>query len=1178
MSIVSKSIVGAQDNSDFGKERSISLGTIKFSTFYHPHVTNFIKELNWKGISQLLTTDQQSYKDDTPTIFYTQYAPTPNVDSNYPQEIVDFDPHGAYSSYNWELFFHVPLFIANSLTNNQQFEAAQKWLHYIFNPTNIQLSPSHLNEIHIPIDSAHSASSGINFDPNSIIILKDTTITWQNDDFDSHQITSGLPTDGSTGTVFSSGLIGPHKSFSFTFADVGVFNYFDSVHPWMKGVITVIDKSVSYWNFVPLRQTTEEKLLDMLEHLGTGINLQSVKDWQQKPFDPDVIAKTRFTAYQKNVVMKYIENLIKWGDQLFGQNTRETINAATLLYVLASEILGPRPKQNQTPGKIQPATFSSLKAAKLDPLSNALVDLENQFPFSYVNAPVGTGSASNASNSLGKVLYFCLVQNNKLLGYWDTVADRLFKIRNCMNIEGVVQQLPLYPTPIDPGLLVQAAAMGVDLSSVISDINATTPYYRFTYVLQKALDLCNDLKALGTALLSAIEKKDAEGLALLRSTHEIAVLNAVLLVKQQQVEEANHALAGMQKSRLVTQTRFDFYNTIPDRIPEENQQISELNTAQHWQIASQAAALLSGIMFMIPDADAGASGVASPVVTFTIGGTNFGLASKVAGEILQLISSIHSHNATMAGITGGWTRRSAEWKLQKDLAQKELDQIDEQILAATIRKDISQKDLDNQNLQIANANTVDTYMRSKFSNQDLYDWLTSQVSAVYFQTYQLAYDLAKRAEMAYRFERGLTTSNFIQFGYWDSLKKGLLAGEQLQLGLKQMEKAYMDKNKREYEITKQISLVMLDPLAFIALKETGHCYMTLPESLFDMDYPGHFMRRIKSVGLTIPCVAGPYTSINCTLTLLKNKVRVDNDAQVDYVEQDSDERFVYNFGALQSIATSTAQNDSGMFELNFHDERYLPFEGSGIVSEWQIDLPPECNAIDMETVSDVIIKLQYTARDGGDALKAKAFQAIVLPTTTQQENSNSMSLPDQDNLLRLFSIKHEFANEWYEFLNPPDLQKGQTLSLLITQDRFPLQFRNKNITIGKIELFLTFKKESDTSDFRSGTPLPMAITTPDGTTLLKPVAKPGDVPLPTVLTSNTSFYNGVPYFETADADVLVGTSFDATNKWTISVSDDDLSKIKNTLTRKLANNNYRLRQDVIDNIMVVCHYSAKNAP
>ena len=37
--------------------------------------------------------------------------------------------------YNWELFFHAPLYIAQLLSQNQQFEDAQTWFHYIFDPT-----------------------------------------------------------------------------------------------------------------------------------------------------------------------------------------------------------------------------------------------------------------------------------------------------------------------------------------------------------------------------------------------------------------------------------------------------------------------------------------------------------------------------------------------------------------------------------------------------------------------------------------------------------------------------------------------------------------------------------------------------------------------------------------------------------------------------------------------------------------------------------------------------------------------------------------------------------------------------------------------------------------------------------------------------------------------------------
>ena len=147
------------------------------------------------------------------------------------------------------------------------------------------------------------------------------------------------------------------------------------------------------------------------------------------------------------------------------------------------------------------------------------------------------------------MLYFCIPHNDKMLGYWDTVADRLYKIRHCMNIEGVVRQLALFEPPIDPGALVKAVAGGVDISSALADLNAPLPLYRFNVLLQKANEVCNDVKALGGALLAALEKKDAEALGLLRQGQEIRLLEAVKAVREKQIEEAKENLAGSKKSK-----------------------------------------------------------------------------------------------------------------------------------------------------------------------------------------------------------------------------------------------------------------------------------------------------------------------------------------------------------------------------------------------------------------------------------------------------------------------------------------------------------------------------------------------------------------------------------------------------------------------------------------------------
>jgi len=220
------------------------------------------------------------------------------------------------------------------------------------------------------------------------------------------------------------------------------------------------------------------------------------------------------------------------------------------------------------------------------------------------------------------------------------------------------------------------------------------------------------------------------------------------------------------------------------------------------------------------------------------------------------------------------------------------------------------------------------------------------------------------------------------------------------------------------------------------LKTNRECWINLPEELFDMDYVGHYMRRVKTIGITIPCVAGPYTTVSCTLTLTKNTVRADNSSGSAYPRKTTggvpadDPRFRDSVGAIQSIATSNAQNDDGLFELNFRDERYLPFEGAGAISQWHLQLPAGVTALDYNTITDVILHLKYTARDGGDQLRSDA-------ATSLQTKINSMLVSLKDTgLTRLFSARHEFPTEWFAFLNAAP-GTDQVLTLNLTRDRFP---------------------------------------------------------------------------------------------------------------------------------------------
>jgi hypothetical protein len=462
---------------------------------------------------------------------------------------------------------------------------------------------------------------------------------------------------------------------------------------------------------------------------------------------------------------------------------------------------------------------------------------------------------------------------------------------------------------------------------------------------------------------------------------------------------------------------------------------------------------------IVPSFDMGANGFGgSPKSTVMFGGPNIGSALQAFAGMFSFWANEEEYGANKAAIDAGHQRRWEEWKLQESLANKELEQLEKTIATAELRVSIAEKELDNHLLQIKNAEATDNFMRSKYTNQELFQWQVGQISGVYFKSYQLAYDLAKQVERCFRFELGLQDSSYIQFGYWDSLKKGLLSGEKLQYDLRRLETAYLEQNRREFELTKSVSLLLLDPLALVRLKETGRCFFRLPEEIYDLDYPGHYFRRIKSVSLTLPCVVGPYTTISSTLRLVKNSVRIktgDGDGGYPRNTDDQglpadDDRFVENSIPVRAIAASHGQNDSGMFELSFRDERYLPFEGAGAISEWSLELfndnAPDfgrsLRQFDYGTISDVIVHVKYTAREDAGAFKNAAVAHL----------RDYFSKDGKTPSLRLFNLRQEFPTQWHRFVNPADPSLGNLFNLEMTPKLFPLRDQGKTLKVNTIWL------------------------------------------------------------------------------------------------------------------------------
>jgi hypothetical protein len=1011
-----------------------------FYPHYHPYVAYLTRRLLQESVSGLQATDTEyvTKSDGTfeklprgknkPALYAevfseTRYGPSPLVRTPWPVEDLDFSEGGAYSPYNWELFFHVPFTIAVHLSKNQRFAEAQRWFHYLFDPT-----------------------------------------------------------DDSNGPT-------PER----------------------------------FWKVRPFQYTDVKKIEELLVNLATGEDpdlrtrtIRSIEAIEDNPFRPHVVARLRQQAYMFKTVMAYLDNLIAWGDSLFQQDTGEAIDEATTLYVLARNILGPRPLPVPKKGGVRPKTYANLRG-DLDRFGNVMRDMEAEPPFDLFPFPAGNGGNGEPMGnirSLGKALYFCVPRNDTLMGYWDTVDDRLFKIHNSLSLKGVFRPLPLFEPPIDPAMLARAAAAGLDVAAVVSGLYQPLPLVRFQFLMQKATEICQEVKSLGNNLLSAMEKEDGEAMAILRAKHERAIAEMVEHVKYAQVQEATKSHEGLLKSLALAIQRYTYYerqlgkkpDAIEKALPDPGEidkaalekmtfkmeepevalrdikvdiatdifsevaqalnggrilsshEVRETLLLEGGQLASDTANVLNiagSLAHLVPEFKINAEPMGCGT-TVEYGGKEVGDAIEAMAGAARAVADRLNFEARRASRIDSFARREQDWAFQSNLAAGEIMQTFKQLCAAQIRVAIAERELKNHRRQMIHAEEIERFLneegtekKGKTTNKSFYVWMKREVQGLYRKCFQFAFDVARKAECALQQELGSRELGYLQYGYLAG-KEGLLAGEKLYLDLKRMEMAYHDLNQREYELVKHVSLLQVDPLALIRLRKMGKCAVTLPEEIFDMDGPGHYFRRVKSVALSLPCVTGPYASVNCTLRLIKSSIRKTPVAGEAYARgENGDDRFDDYAGSLQSIVTSSAQNDGGMFEMNLRDERYLPFEGAGVVgSEWQLELPAnpyngDPRQFDYDTISDVVLHIRYTAREGGSLLanKAKAHIKDLIGTATAAGT------------VRLFSIRHEFPTEWAKFKNQnPGPNQRWELAFNLREEHYPFWSQGYLASVKRVTL------------------------------------------------------------------------------------------------------------------------------
>lgn len=820
----------------------------RFEAFSHELICDVVQALRERGVEGVFEPQlpsvlgrQVGYQGD---VLEDWYQPTDYVIRPFPELTFDFDPSSAYGTYNWELFFHAPAHTALQLVAQGRFEQAQQWWHYIFNPQQ----------------------------------------------------------------PFGNSPSGPRR----------------------------------FWRVKPLAEEPQS-IEEILRNLAAGSEgdddlrretVAALDDWIDHPFDAHAVAARRPGAYQRWVVARYLDLLIAWGDSLYRQDTRESVNEAAQLYMIAGQLLGPKPERLPAQ-EFEARTYAQIRD-QLDESGNALVALENVAPLPVMSnaltaktalpkafaafpqalsttlavesplpaamwfASEGQGDAATeattsfagpprlASFSKGedelevpviynivddfllgiwadredtrKGLYFCIPPNPVFEQYWDAVGQRLFNIRNCRDLDGNIRELGLFAPPIDPKLLARATASGLDVGAAISELSAPVPLYRFRVALALAKEVAAEVKALGSAMLSALQSADSEELAQLRARQEVRNLDQIRSVRERRIEEAQAAIESLRVAKESAEARAGHYRDLfgeevpskselqigEDReLPNETSQRESLLEADSQAFRAASNAFLAGFLGLIPSFSVGWS--SGPHATLSMGGGNFAAPSHGLAALKQGDASSYRMYSELAGIYATKTRREQDWYLQLRQAELEVTRIEQDLVAAEIRLQLARAELDNHDFSREQSDAVEAYLTRRFTNAELHRWMANELAATYTKAYSFALDLARRAERCFQFELGKPGVTFVRAGQFVGQRKGLLAGNELVSDLQRLEAEYQMGNAREHELVKRVSLAELDPWSLLQLRESGQCEISLDESLFDLDHPGHYFRRVKMV-------------------------------------------------------------------------------------------------------------------------------------------------------------------------------------------------------------------------------------------------------------------------------------------------------------------------------------------
>jgi|LGOV01.1.fsa_nt_gb hypothetical protein len=619
---------------------------------------------------------------------------------------------------------------------------------------------------------------------------------------------------------------------------------------------------------------------------------------------------------------------------------------------------------------------------------------------------------------------FCIPPNPVIEAYRLHAELNLYKLRTCRNIAGMERELEPYAAPTDT--ISGLPMIGVGGQLVLPGIPTPPPtQYRYTVLIERAKQLVQLATQIEASMLSSLEKRDAEYYNRLKARQDVQLARQGVRLQSLRLKEARDGvkLAELQRDRAIIQK--NTYKQWIEAGLNEWEQIMIDSYAEAAEAKTREARLQALIKVVELLTTAAAGGITSAAAGAEAA-KGLAFAGLRAATIVELAQA--EAQAQQAAVYASCERRAEEWELQRNLAEQDFLIGNQQIKIVNDHVRVVGQERKIAEIQADHAKETLEFLTNKFTNVELYDWMSDILEGVYSFFLQQATAMAKLAENQLAFERQETPPAYIQADYWEAAagmeiggdphssapdRRGLTGSARLLQDIYQLDQYAFETDKRKLQLTKTISLAQLAPVEFQRFRKTGVLLFATPIELFDRDFPGHYLRLIKRVRTSVVALIPSTAGIHATLsTTGLSRVVIGSTGLYQNVRVKT---------LPESVALTSPVNATGLFELTPQPQEMLvPFEGMGVNASWEFRMPKASNLFDYRTIADVLLTIEYTALDSFDYR-----QQVIQQMDTRISADRS------------FSFRYQFADQWYDLHNPDQSATPMTIKFQTRREDFP---------------------------------------------------------------------------------------------------------------------------------------------